>query len=60
MTSKLPSILSRYKICIICEGYEEYEYLQCLRKLKVWHKQYQIDLDNAQGNGNIPASTIFF
>ena len=55
MTSKLPSILSRYKICIICEGYEEYEYLQCLKKLEVWHKQYQIDLDNAKGNGNIPA-----
>ena len=43
------------KICIICEGNEEYEYLNRLKNLKVWNEQYDISLVNAGGNGNIPA-----
>ena len=55
MINKLPKFLDNHKICIICEGNEEYEYLDCLNKLNVWNKQYQINLVNASGNGNIPA-----
>ena len=55
MPSKLPKILDKRKICIICEGNEEYEYLRRLKELKVWSEQYDILLVNAGGNGNIPA-----
>ena len=55
MMNKLPKISDKYKICIICEGNEEYQYLNRLKLLKVWNKQYDISLVNAGGNGNIPA-----
>lgn len=56
MPNKLPKFLDNHKICIICEGNEEYEYLKRLKDLKVWNKQYAISLVNAGGNGNIQAS----
>lgn len=43
----------KIKICIICEGYEEYEYLDKLLKIKVFDNCYDIRLINAKGNGNI-------
>ena len=55
MANKLPFIPDNHKICIICEGNEEYEYLNRLKDLKVWNEQYDISLVNAGGNGNIPA-----
>ena len=55
MTNKLPKIFSGSKICIICEGDEEYEYLDKLISLDVWSNKYQFTLENANGNGNIPA-----
>lgn len=55
MTNKLPQIFTGNKICIICEGDEEYEYLQKLISLNVWSKEYLFHLENAEGNGNIPA-----
>ncbi len=55
MPNKLPKFLDNHKICIICEGNEEYEYLNRLKDLKVWNEQYDISLVNAGGNGNIPA-----
>lgn len=55
MTNRLPIFSDKHKICIICEGNEEYDYLQRLNSLKVWNDQYEIVLDNADGNGNIPA-----
>ncbi len=55
MTNKLPKFIDKHKICIICEGNEEYEYLNRLKALKVWNEQYDISLVNAGGNGNIPA-----
>ena len=55
MPNKLPKFLDNHKICIICEGNEEYEYLKRLKDLKVWNEQYDISLVNAGGNGNIPA-----
>ena len=55
MQNKLPRFRDNHKICIICEGNEEYEYLDRLIALKVWSGQYDISLINAGGNGNIPA-----
>ena len=55
MLNKLPKFANVHKICIICEGNEEYEYLTKLKSLKVWNAQYDILLVNALGNGNIPA-----
>ena len=55
MPNRLPKFSDKHKICIICEGNEEYEYLQRLIELNVWHEQYNISLINAKGNGNIPA-----
>lgn len=55
MKNKLPSLLQKIKICIICEGDEEYEYLDRLKKLGVWSDKYDIILENADGNGNVPA-----
>lgn len=55
MQNKLPRLFDKHKICIICEGNEEYEYLDRLKALKVWDAQYEIISDNAGGNGNIPA-----
>ena len=55
MPNKFPKFLDNHKICIICEGNEEYEYLNRLKNLKVWNEQYDISLVNAGGNGNIPA-----
>lgn len=55
MSNRLPVVFDKHKICIICEGNEEYAYLERLKSLKVWSEQYEISLDNAGGNGNIPA-----
>lgn len=55
MKNKLPSIKSQTKICIICEGDEEYEYLERLKSLEMWNAKYDIVLENADGNGNVPA-----
>lgn len=55
MKNRLPDFLNKYKVCIICEGDEEFDYLTRLNELKVWNDQYAVDLDNADGNGNIPA-----
>ena len=55
MENRLPTLSNKKKLCIICEANEEYAYLERLRSLNVWHSQYEISLDNARGNGNIPA-----
>ena len=55
MPNKMPKFFDKHKICIICEGNEEYEYLNRLKNLKMWNEQYDISLVNAGGNGNIPA-----
>lgn len=55
MGNRLPAFSDKQKICIICEGNEEYAYLERLNSLNVWNAKYEISLDNAGGNGNIPA-----
>lgn len=41
MQNRLPICYDRHRICIICEGNEEYRYLECLKELKVWNEQYE-------------------
>ena len=55
MKNKPPTFLDKNKICIICEGPEEYEYLEKLNSLGVWNNKYSIVLEPADGNGNVPA-----
>lgn len=56
MNSRLPSYISeKVKICIICEGDEEFDYLTKLKSLDIWNNKYDFSLENAGGNGNIPA-----
>ena len=55
MNNRLPNIKPKIKISIICEGPEEYGYMETLSRLKVWNEKYEFDLVNAGGNGNIPA-----
>ncbi|WP_297713172.1 hypothetical protein [Clostridium sp.] len=50
---RLPRIDERKKVCVICEGYEEYEYLEKIKELNVWDSKYDIYLENATGNGNV-------
>lgn len=50
-----PLNLMKRKICIICEGNEEYDYIEKLKSINVWNKIYDIKCINADGNGNIPA-----
>jgi hypothetical protein len=55
MTNRKPFISIKNKICIICEGFEEYEYIEKLLSLDVWNKCYEFILINAKSNGKIPA-----
>lgn len=55
MRNRVPEIFTGSRICIICEGDEEYEYLEKLISLGVWNEEYCFVLENAEGNGNIPA-----
>lgn len=55
MGNRFPKIFTGSRICIIYEGYEEYEYLEKVISLDVWSKEYCFQLENAGGNGNIPA-----
>lgn len=43
--SKIPQIFTGSRICIICEGDEEYEYLEKLISLDVWSKEYLFQLE---------------
>lgn len=45
-------MISKPNVLIICEGYEEYEYLDALKNLNVWNN-YNIKLINAESNGSI-------
>ena len=52
--NSVPFIVETKKVCIICEGNEEYGYLCRLAELGVWNKLYSFELINAEGNGNVP------
>lgn len=52
---KLPAISRKHKICVICEGNEDYEYIMRLLQLKVWDEAYDFIPINAKSASNIPA-----
>ena len=56
MTSR-PNFLknNKKKVCLICEGYEEFDYISKLLDLNVWSDFYDFSLVNAESNGNISA-----
>ena len=55
MGRRLPTKQSGHKICIVCEGDEEYDYLSRLKELQVWSKQYSVKPKNAGSIDNIAA-----
>lgn len=55
MKRRLPPKHSGHRICIICEGAEEYDYLFRLKELQVWSKQYSVKIKNAGSINNISA-----
>ena len=53
--SKLPAINRKHKICVICEGNEDYEYMMRLLQLNVWDDAYDFIPINAKSASKIPA-----
>ena len=53
--SSLPPIHSRHRVCVICEGYEDYHYFRRLMDLNVWNPAYSFTLINVKSASNIPA-----
>lgn len=51
--SKLPPIRNRERILIICEGYEEYDYISRLCSCGVWGNDKAIKLKNAKSISGI-------
>ena len=53
--SRPPVLDKRHKICVICEGYEDYEYFTRLLELRVWSDIYDFHPINAKSASNIPS-----
>ena len=52
--AKLPPVRAgRHKVCIICEGNEDYAYMQRMLELNVWSPAYDFQLVNAKSESNI-------
>lgn len=50
-----PEICRKHRICVICEGFEDYAYFTRLTELGVWNSVYHFNLINAKSASNIPA-----
>mgnify|MGYP004648446729 FL=1 len=50
---KTPSISRLSRVLIICEGYEEYDYLTAVYNLDVWSDKLEIIIKNARSLDNI-------
>ena len=53
--TKLPNLDRKHKICVICEGNEDFAYFNRLLELGVWSSVYEFSLRNAKSASNIPA-----
>lgn len=53
MARRIPLVHNGAKILIICEGYEEYDYLKRLKSLRVWDENFCIEVENAKSIDNI-------
>ena len=50
---RLPQIDHRHRVCVICEGNEDFEYFKRLKEIKVWNDVYEFVPQNARGESNI-------
>ena len=53
--SALPPVIRKHRICVICEGNEDYLYFKRLIDLNLWSTSYSFSPINAKGASNIPA-----
>ena len=53
MTRRLPPARPDIRILIICEGYEEYDYMARLHKINVWSHDFGVEIKNAKSIDNI-------
>lgn len=51
----LPPVRHKHRICVICEGYEDYYYFKRLIALNQWNDSYSFTPINAKSASNIPA-----
>lgn len=52
---RLPKLERKHKICVICEGYEDFAYFNRLLKLDVWNPAYEFYPINVKSASNISA-----
>ena len=52
MANRFPLFSNKHKICVICEGNEEYEYFKRLIFLGVWNKKYEEGIKKIQYKPN--------
>ena len=55
MAKRLPPTRNENSILIICEGAEEYDYMDRLRSLGMWSRNFSIELKDAKSIDNISA-----
>lgn len=53
--ARVPNIQRKHKICVICEGNEDYLYFKKLTNIAVWNDIYDFYPINAKSASNIPA-----
>lgn len=51
--SRVPTLSTKHKICIICEGFEDHAYISRLLELNVWNDIYEFIPINAKSASNI-------
>ena len=51
--SNRPTFLSKHKVCVICEGLEEFLYFNRLLELNLWSTVYHFTPINAKGESNV-------
>ena len=51
----MSNFLPQKKICIVCEGYEEFDYITRLKSCNVWNPIYSVTAKNVQSIDNIAA-----
>ena len=52
---RMPKLNSETRLLIVCEGSEEYDYLDRLKQCKVWNSNYCIKIKDAKSIDNIAA-----
>ena len=53
--AKLPVLEKKHKVCVICEGNEDFAYFNRLLELHIWDKTYEFLPVNVKSASNIPA-----